>query len=296
MVLLDLPINRGYHVLIVKIFLTLRTWKHMHIQSYIKEIRKAGKRCFTIQDVVDKFGASRGLVRVSVNNLLKSGDLISPARGLYVIVPPEHQHHGSIPAQELVPLVMKYLDANYYVALLSAGLLHGATHQKAARFQVISDKRIKHPSSFGDVEIDYIYKKSILNLPTQDFTVATGYLKVATPELVALDLFKYPDHAGGLNHIATVFSELIETLDPIKLIELAKNTNSECQLQRIGYILDHIDLMDEDNAEITINALAQHVQKNKPNYLPLASEISKTGYPRCEKWRIIENTEIESDL
>ena len=34
----------------------------MHIQSYIKEIRKAGKRCFTIQDVVDKFGASRGLV------------------------------------------------------------------------------------------------------------------------------------------------------------------------------------------------------------------------------------------
>ena len=97
--------------------------------------------------------------------------------------------------------------------------------------------------------IDYIYKKSILNLPTQDFTVATGYLKVATPELVALDLFKYPDHAGGLNHIATVFSELIETLDPIKLIDLAKNTNSECQLQRIGYILDHIDLMDEDNAE-----------------------------------------------
>jgi predicted transcriptional regulator of viral defense system len=138
----------------------------MHIQSYIKEIRKAGKRCFTIQDVVDKFGVSKGLVRVSVNSLLKSGDLISPARGLYVIVPPEHQHHGSIPPQELVPLVMRYLGANYYVALLSAGLLYGATHQKPARFQVISDERIKHPSSFGDVEIDYIYKKSVLKLPT----------------------------------------------------------------------------------------------------------------------------------
>ena len=67
-------------------------------------------------------------------------------------------------------------------------------------------------------------------------------------------------------------------------------------MQRIGYILDHIDLMDEDNAEIIINALAQHVQKNKPKHLPLASETSKTGYPKCEKWRIIENTEIESDL
>ena len=53
--------------------------------------------------------------------------------------------------------------------------------------------------------------------------MSTGYLKVATPELVALDLLNYPNHAGGLNHIATVFSELIETLDPVKLINLAKN-------------------------------------------------------------------------
>jgi len=83
---------------------------------------------------------------------------------------------------------MQYLDANYYVALLTAGLFQGATHQKTARFQVISDKRIKHPSVFGDVEINFIYKKSVSGLPTQDFTVSTGYLKVATPELVALDL------------------------------------------------------------------------------------------------------------
>ena len=27
-----------------------------------------------------------------------------------------------------------------------------------------------------------------------------------------------------------------------------------------------------------------------------ASEISKIGYSRCKKWRIIENSEIESDL
>jgi predicted transcriptional regulator of viral defense system len=118
---------------------------------------------------------------------------------------------------------------------------------------------------------------------------------VATPELVALDLLEYPNHAAGLNHIATVFSEL-ENLDPAKLINLAKDTHTVYQLQRIGYILDHIDVMDEKNAEIMINALALHVKENKPSYLPLASEISKTGYPRCKKWRIIENSEIESDL
>jgi len=268
----------------------------MNLQSYIKDIRKDGRRCFTILDILEQFHVSNSHARVALHRLLKTGDLISPARGLYVIVPPEHQPHGSIPPQELVPLVMQYMGAHYYVALLSAGLFHGATHQKPARFQVISDKRIKHPSIFGDVEIDYIYKKSMLELPTQDFTVSTGYLKVATPELVALDLLEYPNHAGGLNHIATVLSELVEALDPIKLINLAKDTHAEYQLQRIGYILDHIDVMDETNAEIMINALAQHVQEKKPNYLPLASEISKIGYSRCKKWRIIENSEIESDL
>lgn len=268
----------------------------MDLQSYIKDIRKDGKRCFTILDIVEQFHVSNSHARVALHRLLKTGDLISPARGLYVIVPPEHQPHGSIPPQELVPLVMQYLGAHYYVGLLSAGLFHGATHQKPARFQVISDRRIKHPSTFGDVEIDYIYKKSVLELPTQDFTVSTGYLKVATPELVALDLLEYPNHAGGLNHIATVFSELIENLDPIKLINLAKDTHAEYQLQRIGYILDHIDVMDEPGAEIKINALAHHVQENKPSYLPLASEISKIGHSRCKKWRIIENSEIESDL
>ena len=268
----------------------------MNLSSYVKEIRKNGQRYFVLEQLMADQGLSKNAALNAISRLRGQGELISPARGLYVIVPPEHQPHGSIPPQELVPLIMQYLDVNYYVALLSAGLFHGATHQKPARFQVISDKRIKHPSTFGDVEIDYIYKKSVITLPTQDFTVATGYLKVATPELVALDLLKYPDHAGGLNHMATVFSELIETLDPVKLIDLAKDTRTECQLQRIGYILDHIDVMDEENAEIIINALALHVQENKPNYLPLASEISKIGYPRCKKWKIIENAEIESDL
>lgn len=268
----------------------------MNLSSYIKEIRKNGQRYFTLKQLIADQGLSKNAALNSIYRLRGRGELISPARGLYVIVPPEHQPHGSIPAEELVPIVMQYLGANYYVALLTAGLFYGATHQKPARFQVISDKRIKHPSDFGDVKIDFIYKKSLFGLPTQDFTVSTGYINVATPELVALDLLNYPNHAGGLNHIATVLSELIENLDPAKLIRLAKDTHAEYQLQRIGYILDHIDVMDEKNAEIITSVLALHVKESKPNYLPLASEIPKAGYFKCKKWRIIENSEIESDL
>ena len=124
--------------------------------------------------------------------------------------------------------------------------------------------------------------------------MSTGYLKVASPELIALDLLSYPSHAGGLNHIATVLAELAESLDIKKLIKLAEQTNAGYQLQRIGYILDKIEAFDDKHR---IDAIAAFVHMNrKKEYLPLAPEVSKVGYPRCKKWRIIENTEIESDL
>lgn len=268
----------------------------MNLQAYIKEVRKNGGRCFAIEEILGKFQVSRNYARVALHRLLKSGDLVSPARGLYVIVPPEHQPYGCIPAEDLVPLLMKYLNADYYVALLSAAAFHGATHQKPARFQVISNKRFHHPLAIGDVEIELIYKKLLAGLPTQDFTVNTGYLKVATPELVALDLLSYPNHAGGINHIATVLSELAESLDASELITLAQNINAEYQLQRLGYILEKIDVMDEDKKDVIVNELAEFLKGNVKYYIPLASEIQKTGYPRSKKWKIIENCEVESDL
>jgi predicted transcriptional regulator of viral defense system len=268
----------------------------MDLQAYIKEIRRNGRRCFSINDLLEQFQISRNHARVALHRLLRRGDLISPARGLYVIVPPEHQSYGCIPAEELTPLLMAYLNTDYYVALLSAAAFHGAAHQKSAKFQVISSKRRAHPLVFGDVAIALIYKKSLAKLPTQDFTVSTGYLKVATPELTALDLLNYPEHAGGLNHIATVLSELVETLDADKLIELAKKIGAEYQLQRLGYILEKIDVMDEDKREIIVSTLAEFLDSNMKYYIPLASEIEKIGYPRSKKWKIIENTDVESDL
>lgn len=268
----------------------------MNLTSYLKTLRKKGERSFTITDVTEQLQISRDYARVALHRLLRSGDIVSPARGFYIIVPPEYQAQGCIPAEELVPLMMQHLGASYYVGLLSAGLFYGATHQKPAKFQIISNKRIKRLLIFGSIAIEFIYKKNLTELPTQNFTVSTGYLIVASPELTALDLLNYPEHSGGLNHITTVFSELIEKINADKLINLAKQLKYEYQLQRIGYILDHIDFADDAHAKTVINKLSSYIEENKNKFLPLASELSQKDSPRCKKWRIIVNTEIESDL
>lgn len=268
----------------------------MALLDFVKTIRKQGKRSFTIGELAAFHGISRNYARVLSHRMIKSGDLISPAKGFYVIVPPEYQNYGSIPPEELVPLLMRHLDVDYYVALLSAGLFYGATHQKPSRFQVITQKRIKHPLTFGDVKIDIIYKKSLEKLPIRKFPVSTGYLNVAEPELIVLDLFDYPNSSGGLNHIATVLSELIEVLRGDELIHLAIQTKREYHLQRLGYVLNKIDPIEEEKALKLMRALATYIEANRKKYIPLVSEIPSAGCPRHKKWKIIENAEIESDL
>jgi len=193
--------------------------------------------------------------------------------------------------------MMEHLQADYYVGLLSAGLFYGATHQRPTRFQVITNKRIKHSLKFGDVVIELIYKNSLQGLPTQDFVVSTGYLKVSTPELLAIDLFKYHKRAGGISHIATVLSELAPSIDENKLIALAEELGEICQIQRLGFMLERIDVMEnEEKKEQIVAKLAEYIETIERPYVSLVPYISKTGHPKCKKWKIIENTDFESDL
>lgn len=180
---------------------------------------------------------------------------------------------------------MNHLKADYYVGLLSAGLFFGATHQKPARFQLVTNKRIKHSLEFGNVAIELIYKNSLEGLPTKDISVKTGYLKIYIPELLAIDLFKYANRAGGISHIATVLSELAPSIDENKLIELAESLGEIFQIQRLGFIIERI--ADEEQKEI-IDRLAEYLKGKKRSVVSLDPYISKTGYPRREKWKIIE--------
>ena len=112
--------------------------------EYIQQLRASGRRHFTSEEIRAELQLSDSSARSGLYRLKRDKKVISPINGLYVIVPPEYQSYGSIPAEELVPIIMQYLQADYYVGLLSAGLFYGATHQKPARFQVITNKRIKH--------------------------------------------------------------------------------------------------------------------------------------------------------
>jgi predicted transcriptional regulator of viral defense system len=264
--------------------------------EYLKKVRAKGRIYFTLEEALKDLGVTKASVYSAVSRYKKRGELISPAKGLYVIIPPEYKNLGCLPAEELVPILMAYYKVTYYAGLLTAASYYGASHQKPGAFQVVLSKRFRENLHFGRVRIDFIYKKILSNLPIKTITVTTGYLSISSPEVTAMDLFLYPHESGGINHSATVLSELVEALDPSELIALAKSSRQHAWVQRLGYVLENIDSLVPEHQQIIVDALARYLASEDYRFISLESGLPTKGCSRSSKWKIIENTTIESDL
>ena len=112
------------------------------LSSYIHKLQKRGMRSFTLQEAMSFLQSHPKTIASAIHRLKEKGVLISPARGLYVIIPPEYQNTGSILPEELLPIIARYLGIDYYVSHLSAARHYGASHQRPNCFQVVSSYRI----------------------------------------------------------------------------------------------------------------------------------------------------------
>ena len=269
-----------------------------HLKDYIKERLAEGKSYFTTESALEALSLSRNALLCSIYRLKSAGDLVSLARHFYYVLSPEQSALGCPPAEEFIPILMKYWGLEYYACLLTAAHYHGASHQKSQVFQVMTHKQLK-PIECGRVRVDFIYKnKKDLNLARiQQITVKTGYLNISTPEATAMDLFIYQSASGSIHHKATVLTELIEVIDPEKLNMLAQLSKETAWIQRLGYVLECINPLDEAyrRQRESIRLLKKVVQERKPVYIPLIKWETKK-YPRNKDWKIIENTEVESDI
>ena len=148
----------------------------------------------------------------------------------------------------------------------------------------------------GQIYIEFIYKKNINDLPIEQVTVDTGYLKISSPELTMVDLLLYPKKSGGLNHIATILTELIESVDIRKIPEVIIKVKKKSIFQKLGYILEKIETEDEIKKQEILEIIFQSIKKNQIRYYPLEPSLPTKDEPRNKKWKIIENTTIEADI
>jgi predicted transcriptional regulator of viral defense system len=257
-------------------------------RNFIANLAAAGRYHFGSRDARDGLGVSQDASKLALHRLIKQGLLASPARGFYVIVPPEYRSLKSLPADQFIPALMQRLGVAYYAGLLSAAQYHGAAHHRPQEFQVMVAKS-RRAIVTGAVRVTFIVRKHIDSIPVQNFNTPRGTIRVSTPEATAVDLVGYPGHIGGLDQTATILSELAEKLDPEKLAIAAQNAPMPWA-QRLGYLLDRVGANDR------AGPLKSYVQKNARQTALLLPTAKVNDAVRNADWKLIINAEVESEL
>lgn len=256
-------------------------------RSFITSLAAQGRHHFTAEEARTSLGASPAAAKLALNRLAKQGLVASPARGFYVIVPPEYRRLGCLPADQFIPALMERSGLRYYAALLTAAQYYGAAHHRPQEFQVAL-ARNRRAIVCGSVRVAFIARKRIADVPVQSFNTPRGTILVSSVEATAVDLVGYDKHAGGLDQVATILSELSEQIDPQRLVEAAR-TAPLPWAQRLGYLLEHVGGSEK------ATALKSYVHEHARDITPLLPAAPHENAERSPDWKLYVNATVEAE-
>ena len=257
--------------------------------QYIDSLTANGEISFTVEKFCHALGISHSAALTALGRLKRQKEIVSPSKGYYLILTPEFRKKGCLPADFFIDDLMRHLNIDYYVALLSAALYYGAAHQQPQMLQVMLPDR-KRNIQCAQVSIEFIKNIHCSTTPTRQLKTRAGYMNVSTPEATAMDMVRYMRQCGGTSRIVTVLDELAEAIDSKELKKLAEESDEYVWIHRLGFILDKLE-----KTKLS-EALYETVNKNHTGIIPLVPYDTIKGVPRNTKWQIAVNAIVESDL
>ena len=263
------------------------------VSEWVDELLSKGKNAFALQQVKESFPQhSEAALKRSLNRLSTKNRIVSVHKGYYVIVSYEYAAKGIVPPLLYIDGLMKFLNRPYYVSLLSAAALYGAAHQAPQVFMVNTTFPALRPSAKKNSKVKFISVKKIPAALLEQKKTESGYIQVSSPELTAIDLVNFAKHIGGLSRAATILNELAEEIRFEKINEQLAQFAETATLQRLGYIADQI-LHKKELADAIENLCKR--MNLKFFRVSLMIKGNRYGYACNERWKVIENSQIEID-
>ncbi|PWK20019.1 type IV toxin-antitoxin system AbiEi family antitoxin domain-containing protein [Xanthomarina spongicola] len=260
-----------------------------YLEEFLDKIRAKGRFAFTLDEVKSQFNISDKAISQNLYRLKSKNKIVQIRKEFYTILPPEYAHQGIIPTNLFLDDMMLALNKEYYLGLISAAAIHGASHQQSMETFVITEKPALRNVKNKKLKINFYVKncwnkEDILQVKTD-----AGYMNVSSPELTALDLLYYIGSLG-MNRVITILEELFEVVKASELKKVAKNYPQKAAIQRLGYLSETI-LNNQKFSDI----LYESINLKKGANIPLMPGRNRKGKINT-KWKIIHNVKIESDL
>ena len=216
--------------------------KKSPLSGFVGCMLASGRTHFTAEEAERGLGIGHRAFLNAAERLQRRKVLVCPRQGFYVVVPPDYQHRGAPPPAWYIDALMKRERSPYYVGLLKAGEMHGATHHAVMVHQVVTSKRIPEIRA-GRSRIAFYHCRDVeaVSAGIEERQTDTGTVKISSPELTSLDILRYPQASGGIDNVVTVLCDLGEKIDREKLALLSRAMKKPA-VQRLGHLLERFGL------------------------------------------------------
>ena len=258
------------------------------LKYWIDGLQASGRYSFLRSDAIRDSGLTPNAVSRALRQAVRDGRIARLKEYMFVIIPLEYRTAGAPPPSWFIHELMAAMGLPYYVGLLSAAALHGASHQQPQVFQVITDRSVR-PIPVGRTKIQFLTSKQISRAAVKEMKTPTGLMLVSTPETTVVDLLRFSRAAGHLDHVASLIAELSPSLDSKRLIASVRTVDDIPNAQRLGHILDRIRQRTiSDSLHAWVKPRIQRTQLLRP-------ERPANGAAEDRRWSLLINPPLEME-
>lgn len=256
------------------------------VEGWVDALQARGKYTFLRSEAVRDSGLSAEAVKKALQRLARRQRVVKVKNYFYVIVPLEYLHAGGPPPPWFIDDLMTAMERPYYVGLLSAAGIHGASHQQPQEFQVLTDRPVR-ALRVGRSQIRFFTNKHTADTAVQSLKTPTGEMRVSTPEATAFDLVRFARVAGQIDNAATVLAELVPLLDTKRMLKVVRTGGDIPNTQRLGYLLERV------RGRPQAKAIHEWLERQSPRTVPLRPERTATGAEEDRRWHVFVTDPVE---
>jgi len=256
------------------------------LEGWIDALQARGRYTFLRAEAIAGSGLSAEGVKKALQRLVERRRVVKVKDYFYVVVPLEYRNADGPPPSWFIHDLMGAMKLPYYVGLLSAAALHGASHQQPQEFQVVTDRSVR-PLGVGQARIRFFASKYIAQTHTVNMKTPTGSVRVSTPEMTTVDLVRFVKAAGQLDNVATVIAELAPLIHAKPLLEAVRLSGHVPSAQRLGYLLDHV------KARLLADVLHEWVERQSPGAVTLRLGRVMNGAKEDRRWHVLVDDPLE---
>lgn len=247
-----------------------------------------GVSSLTTEEVSWLCGIPAGHVSQRMASLRKRSKIFSPARGLWIPIPPENRTWGAPSPLLYIDDMMAHLGTEYLVGWLSAAERHGASHHAAQVFQVATNRPVRD-RQFGRSRLEFFTRSYVRKATFAPDKTRTAGARIASVGTTMLMLAADISACGGMDNVANLIIELAEENRGFSESLLADaSLFPDSAVRRIGWLLDNFGNGAPDGLSEYCSSLSSEASFLSPSS-PRAGKLAT-------EWKIIINEEVDPDI